>query len=127
MLSMAPRANMTSSSSGTLDRSRPERNSSCPQTPNSPQAGDPLRSAKNIRPRCCAFTGTAGCRYVWKLESILIAKQVQDDASAVRPYAMLEQIDALPGAQSKFSFEDGNGQLRLRKRRADVRCHIVRS
>src|SRR6202522_1487360 len=123
---MGRRAITTSSSSGILDRSRRERNSSCPRMPNSPKAGDPLPSVKNIRLPCCVFTGTARCLYVRKLESILIAKQVQDYASPVRPHAMFEQIHALPGAQCKFSLVDWNRQLRLRERRPDVGRHIVR-
>lgn len=39
--------------------------------------------------------------------------------------AMLKQIDALPGAKRGATVDYWNGKLRLRKRCADVRGHVV--
>ena len=38
---------------------------------------------------------------------------------------MLEQIDSLPGSQSRPAVQDRNGQLHAAQRSADVRGHIV--
>ena len=47
--------------------------------------------------------------------------------SPMMRYAMLEQIDSLPGAQRKPAFVYGNGQVCLCERGAYVRRHVVRA
>lgn len=45
----------------------------------------------------------------------------------MRPFAMLEQIDALPRTKRQCALVDRNRKLRVRQRAADVRGHVVRS
>ena len=52
---------------------------------------------------------------------------MQYDAAAVRPLAMFEQINALPGSQRQLALVNRNRQLRLRESRPDMRRHIVRT
>jgi hypothetical protein len=52
---------------------------------------------------------------------------MQHDAAPVRPLAMFEQVNALPGSQRQLAFVDWNRQLRLRERRADMRGHVIRT
>jgi hypothetical protein len=43
----------------------------------------------------------------------------------MRPAAMLEQVNALPGAERRLAVHDRNRQLNLRQRRAQMRRHVV--
>src|SRR5437879_2249445 len=45
----------------------------------------------------------------------------------MRLCTVFENVDALPGAERQFPLDQGNGQLRLREQRADMRRHIVRT
>ncbi|MDT4883857.1 hypothetical protein FQZ97_1199390 [compost metagenome] len=51
---------------------------------------------------------------------------MQHDLAAVRPVAVYEQIEALPGAERHAAGIDGDADRDLRQRRLDVRGHIVR-
>ena len=50
---------------------------------------------------------------------------MQNHAAPLRHDAVFEQIDALPRSQGHAPAYHGNGKMRLRQRRADVRGHVV--
>jgi len=55
----------------------------------------------------------------------LLTCQMQHDAAAVRSRAVFEHVNSLPGAQCEPGIDDRDGQLRLRKRGADMRRHVI--
>ena len=54
------------------------------------------------------------------------ADQVEREAAPVRPAAVLEQIDALPGAEREPAAEQRDGELDLGEDRPQMRRHVVR-
>jgi hypothetical protein len=54
-----------------------------------------------------------------------LPQQMQHHLPLVRPAAMLEQIDTLPGAERRLAIDDRDGQLHLRQRRAQMRRHVI--
>ena len=56
---------------------------------------------------------------------LLLADKMKHDGAPMWRTAMLEQVDALPGAKCQATFDHGDRQLRLRQRGADVRRHVV--
>jgi hypothetical protein len=55
----------------------------------------------------------------------LFAEEVEDDFSAVGVDAVLEEVDALPGAKDEAAVEDGDGELDLREGGLQVGGHVV--
>src|SRR5688572_8728832 len=54
-----------------------------------------------------------------------VAEQVQCQSATVRAAAVLEQIDALPGAEREAAADQGDGELDLGQRGAEVGGHVV--
>ena len=52
---------------------------------------------------------------------------MQHDLAAMRSAAMFDQKDALPCSERRRAADDGNGEMRLGERRANMRGHIVRT
>ena len=65
--------------------------------------------------------GAAMARWI----KTLFAQKMQHDLAFVRGAAVLEQIYSLPGSQHQLARGKGNGQVRGRQRRADMRRHVV--
>jgi hypothetical protein len=55
----------------------------------------------------------------------LFADQVQHDLAAVGMDAVLEEVDALPGAEDEAAVQDGDGELDLREGGFEVGGHVV--
>ena len=56
-----------------------------------------------------------------------VSEQVKDDLSAVGAGTVLEQIDALPGAEHKFAVHQRYGKLHLRQSCFEVSGHVIRA
>src|ERR1700735_1429264 len=93
-----------------------------------PRAGSRLTPIMTLprpmrRLRRCPKSNRAASRP----EGALLAEHVQCYAALVRPAAMLEQVDRLPGTKAEPPVDDGNGQMDLGEGGAQVRGHIVRA
>ena len=55
------------------------------------------------------------------------ADELQDDFAAVRPAPVLDQIDALPGAEREFAADDRHMQRHAVEHGLDMRRHVVRA
>ncbi len=90
-----------------------------------------MASVSDTRQRSCRDTrgGVGSGRITAKRSArlFLLADEGQDEGAAVRRGAVLEQEDALPGAELQPTVGDGDGELSLGQRAFDVGRHVVRS
>lgn len=67
------------------------------------------------------------CRSLCREAGGSVPDEVQDDLSTVRAYPVFEEVDALPGSQGEFAFDERDRQLHLGEGCLQMSRHVVRA